>query len=459
MAALARICVSRRLLLGVAVSVAAVAVVTGAIAALRLYVPVLSLGGLYVFAALGVAIFWGLGYALLVGVASMLVFDFFFLPPVHSLAIADSRSWYTLVILVVTLVVVAELGALSRRRGREAELLARVGTSLLVRGEVSGKLDEIASEAARVLEVHRARIELGGDLPPERVEIDQALTVGDRRVGRILVEGRMRRFGSGRRWVLSALASLLSVAIERERLADEAYQGEAFRRSDAVKTAIIQAVSHDFRTPLATMETALETIRDPSLLLADADRVELLHSITLEHARLKRLVENLLDLSRLQAGAAEPAPQLLTVDQLIVAALEEVDGSERVNAVVPEDLPLVRVDVMQIQRVLVNILENALKFSSSATPVELRASCVGSEVVIRVMNAGRVIPRGELSRIFEPFQRLAGERVRGAGLGLAIARGFAEANGGRVWADSLPKQGVSFVVALPAAARSALVSV
>lgn len=459
MATLARIRVSRRLLLALSVSVGAVAVVSGTIEVLRLYVPVLSLGGLYVFAVFAVAILSGLGYALFVGVLSMLVFDFFFLPPVHSLAIADPRSWSTLVILVVTLVVVAELGELSRRRGHEAELLARVGTSLLVRGEVSGKLDEIASEATRVLEVHRARIELGADLLPTEGEIDQALTVGNRRVGRILVEGRRGRFGSGRRWVLSALASLLSVAIEREQLAEEAYQGEAFRRSDAVKTAIIQAVSHDFRTPLATMETALETLLDPGLPLADADRVELLHSITLEHARLKRLVENLLDLSRLQAGAADPAPQLLTVDQLIVDALEQVDGSERVNALVPEDLPLVRVDVTQIQRVLVNLLENALKFSSSASPVELRATRVGSEVVVRVTNAGRGIPRGELTRIFEPFQRLAGERVRGAGLGLAIARGFAEANGGRVWADSRPEQGVSFVVALPVAGRPGLVPV
>jgi two-component system sensor histidine kinase KdpD len=284
--------------------------------------------------------------------------------------------------------------------------------------------------------------------------------VGKRRIGRILVEAPSRwRFGAGRGRLLSSLASLLAVGLEHERLAQEAYQAEALRRSDAVKTAIIRAVSHDLRTPLATMETALGSLRDPTLELAESDRVELLDAITLEHIRLKRLVENLLDLSRLQAGAAEPVPQLWTVDQLIADALDEVDGAERVNAVVTGEPPLVRVDAAQIERVLVNLLENALKFSSSATPVELRANRGGSAVVIRVTNAGPGIPRAELERIFEPFQRLPGSGGRGAGLGLAIAKGFIEANSGRIWAESHPSQGVSFFVALPAAEARAPVPV
>ena len=158
----------------------------------------------------------------------------------------------------MTAVVVSELAARSRRRARVAELLAQVATSLLVRGEVSGQLDEIAVEAERALEVEHARIELGE--PAEALEpheTAQELMIGGRRVGRIVVEAPRRPFGSVRRAPLAALASLLSVAIEHERLAEEAYQAEAFRRSDAVKTAIIQAVSHDLRTPLATIETAL----------------------------------------------------------------------------------------------------------------------------------------------------------------------------------------------------------
>ena len=431
-------------------SIAAVAAVTGLIAVLKPYVSVLSLGGLYVFAVLPVAIGWGIAYALPVAVASMLVFEFLFLPPLYSFAIADSRSWLALSIYVVTAVVVSELAARSRRRAGEAELLARVATSLLVHGEVSGQLDSIAAEAARTLEVERVRIALGEEVEPEEDEVAQDLVVGGRRAGRILVERARRPLAPVRRGVLSALASLVSVALEHERLAEEAYQAEAFRRSDAVKTAIIQAVSHDLRTPLATIETALGSLRDPGLALGEADRVVLLDAISDEHARLKRLVENLLDLSRLQAGAAVPAPELWTIDQLIADALDEVEGAERVQAVVPDDLPLVRVDAAQMQRVLVNLLENALKFSSSATPVQLRASRGPTAVAIRITNAGAGIARRDLARIFEPFQRAAGERPRGAGLGLAIAKGFTEANGGRIWAESVPNQGTSFVISLPA---------
>jgi two-component system, OmpR family, sensor histidine kinase KdpD len=151
-------------------------------------------------------------------------------------------------------------------------------------------------------------------------------------------------------------------------------------------------------------------------------------------------------------------PELWTAEQLLVDALDEVEDADRVELVVSPGLPVVRVDAGQIQRVLVNLLENALKFSSSAAPVQLRVNPSQGEVVIRVTNRGPGIPESELGRIFEPFQRVAGERTRGAGLGLAIAKGFTEANGGRIWAESKPAQGATFVVALPALESRALVS-
>lgn len=418
----------RRLLLGASVGLAGVAAVTVLVALLKLWVPPLSLGGLYVFAVLPVAVLFGLGYALPVAVVSMLAFDFLFVPPVHTFRIDDSPAWFALLLYAVTAVIVSELASRSRRRAREAELLAQVATSLLVRGEVSGQLDEIGAAAARVLGVEEARI----DLEPD---------VG----ARIVVRGRRRRESSR---LVAGLGSLLSVALEHERLAEEAYRAEALRRSDAVKTAVIRAVSHDLRTPLATIETALGSLRDPALNLEEGDREELLEAIGEEHARLKRLVENLLDLSRLQAGAARPAPELWTVEQLLADAVEEADAGERVQ-VVCDGLSVVRVDAAQIQRVLVNLLENALKFSSPGAQVQLRANAGRGEVLVRVTNRGRGIPHDELDRIFEPFQRVAGEHAGGAGLGLAIAKGFTEANGGRIWAESRPGQGATFVLALP----------
>ena len=301
-----------------------------------------------------------------------------------------------------------------------------------------------------MLQVRRARIAIGPDTGAQEGEVGQELMVSGRRVGTMFVPSGASRQVAGRRRLLAALASLLAVAIDRERLAREAYEAEALRRSDAVKTAVIQAVSHDLRTPLATIETALGSLQNESFALSAEDRAELLEAIAVEHARLKRLVENLLDLSRLQAGAARPAPALWTADQLVAQALEELAEAGRIEAVIPEDLPLVRVDAQQIQRVLVNLLENALKFSPATEPVHVRVAGTRRELVIRVIDHGSGIPEPELERIFAPFQRVAGERVRGAGLGLAIAKGFAEANGGRIWAESQAGQGASFTLALAA---------
>jgi len=440
----------------VAGSAAAVALVTGAIELLKAYVPVLSLGVLYILAVLPVAIAFGLAYAVSVAVGSMLAFNFFFLPPLYTLTLADSRNWFALAVFLVTAVVVSELAARSRRRADESALLARIATSLLERGDVTAQLDPIADEVATTLGVRRARITLDADASPGPGETADALVAGDRRVGTIFLPAGERHAG-GRRRMVPALASLLAVAIDRERLAGEAYDAEALRRSDAVKTAVIQAVSHDLRTPLATIETALGSLRDGRLALSDDDRTDLLDAIAVELERLKRLVENLLDLSRLQAGAAEPAPELWTAEQLVGDALDEVAGADRIQLVFDDDLPVVRVDGAQIQRVLVNLLENALKFSPGPEVVQLRANRARGEVVVRVTNRGRGIPQAELGRIFEPFQRAAGERTGGAGLGLAIAKGFTEANGGRIWAESRPGQGATFVLVLPAVESPALV--
>jgi two-component system sensor histidine kinase KdpD len=439
----------------VAGSVAAVALVTGAIELLKAYIPVLSLGVLYILAVLPVAIAFGLAYAVSVAIGSMLAFNFFFLPPLYTLTLADSRNWFALAVFLVTAVVVSELAARSRRRADESALLARIATSLLERGDVTAQLDQIAAEVASTLGVRSARIAIEPDAAPGSSESAEPLVAGDRRVGTLFLPAGERQT-AGRRRVVPALASLLAVAIDREWLAAEAYDAEALRRSDAVKTAVIQAVSHDLRTPLATIETALGSLRDGSLALSDDDRTDLLDAIAVELERLKRLVENLLDLSRLQAGAAEPAPELWTAEQLVGDALDEVAGSDRIQIVFDDDLPVVRVDGAQIQRVLVNLLENALKFSLEPELVQLRANRARGEVVIRVTNRGRGIPQAELGRIFEPFQRVAGERTGGAGLGLAIAKGFTEANGGRIWAESRPGQGATFVLVLPAVESPAL---
>jgi two-component system sensor histidine kinase KdpD len=170
-------------------------------------------------------------------------------------------------------------------------------------------------------------------------------------------------------------------------------------------------------------------------------------------ARPGKLVANLLDLSRLQAGAAQPEPDIWAVDDLIVQALDEVGEPGRwVEVAFPEESPTVRADADQIERVLVNLIENALKYSPPDEPVHVQVTPTASDVLIRVVDHGPGIAGADRERIFEPFQRAATDgAVRGAGLGLAIARGFADANGGRVWTESQEGQGSTFVLALPLA--------
>jgi len=435
---------------GALASVALLVAVTGAIELLKTHIPVLSLGVLYVFAVIAVAVVWGLAYAIAVAIASMLAFNFFFLPPLYTFTLADSRNWLALAVFVVTAIVVSELAARARRQARESALLAAIATSLLRRGQVSTELDRIAAEAAQALHVERARIELDDGPAGAAGEEPFPLAVEGRRVGTIYLERPRQGGAPARRRLLPALASLLGVAIDRERLAGEALEAEALRRSDAMKTAVLRAVSHDLRTPLMAILTSASALAREDLQLGRDDRNELAETILGEAERLDRLVANLLDLSRLQAGAAQPEPDLWQVEDLIVEALDEVgEAGRRVEVSFPEESPSVRADAHQIERVLANLIENALKYSDESERVHVQVTTTAAEVLVRIVDRGPGIRAADRDRIFEPFQR-GTDDVRGAGLGLAIARGFAEANGGRLWVESRAGQGAAFVLALAA---------
>jgi two-component system sensor histidine kinase KdpD len=301
-----------------------------------------------------------------------------------------------------------------------------------------------------VLAASSVSIELGSHPRTSGRGSPHPLTVEGRTIGTLYTPEDEEPILATQRRFLPALASLLGVAIERERLERDALAADTLRRSDTVKTAVIQAVSHDLRTPLATIEQALDGLESRELELTRDDRTALLETIRAEHSRLKRLVENLLDLSRLQAQAAESRPQLWTIDELVAQALDELPDADRVVLAAPDELPAVRVDAAQVQRALANVLENALRVSPPGEPVNVRLTATRQDVLIRVTDHGPGIPESERERIFEPFHRIEDRSEHpGAGLGLAIARGFTEANGGRMWLESREGQGASFVLAFP----------
>jgi two-component system, OmpR family, sensor histidine kinase KdpD len=442
---------------GAAASIAAVAVVTGAVYALRPAAPVLSLGVLYLFAVLPIAAIWGLWFGVAVSVVSMLAFNWLFLPPRHTFHLAESEDWVALAVYLVTAVSVSALAARARRRAAEAEqqrreaaFAAAVSALLLGRPSVEPQLAEIAVRTADLLGVSHCWIELGSVREPDADERAYELVAGGRHLGRVYVDAAGASGEALTSRVLAVLSSLLATAIEREELS----------RSDATKTAVLRSVSHDLRSPLTAIATASEMLTDPGELLSATDRVELLASIREQARRLDRLVANLLDLSRLEAGAASPVLELWSVDELVGRSLEAIGAdSDRVVVSLPAECPAVRVDAAQLERVLVNLVENALRYSSPADPVEVKAAVADGEVVVSVVDRGPGLTPAERESVFEPFSRGQGAAEQGSGLGLAIARGFAALNGARLWVDSVPGRGATFSLALPAVEIDAGVAV
>jgi len=261
------------------------------------------------------------------------------------------------------------------------------------------------------------------------------------------VEAERRREEADR-----ALAELEASTRERDRMQAEAVEAEALRRSDELKTALLRSISHDLRTPLTSIIAGGSALGSPTLTAEE--RAELSEAIVGEGRRLSRLVENLLDMSRLEAGKAEPHREPVDLAELLGAAREGVAGSESIRLAIDPDLPLVDVDAAQLERAFANLLENAVRYSEGR-PVSARSRLVGGNIVVRVVDQGPGIPESEWARIFEPFQR--GDTANtGSGLGLAIAKGFVEANGGKIGIESLPGQGTSFIVTLaPQAGDSA----
>jgi two-component system sensor histidine kinase KdpD len=251
--------------------------------------------------------------------------------------------------------------------------------------------------------------------------------------------------------IVPALDTILLSAIERDKLLHEVVETSALRRSDDLKTSILRAVSHDLRSPLTAMITSGEALGSPAL--DDEDRVALSAGIVAEGARLERLIGKLLDLSRLEAGEAQPRVDSVDVGEVLTAAREELAPAARADLItlqLDRDLPPLRADAVQLERAFANLMENALAHGGGR-PVSVRARAVGPRLVVRVVDRGPGIPPAEQARIFTPFYRGddAGPTTTGSGLGLAIVRGFVEANGGTVRVESLPGQGASFVVELP----------
>jgi two-component system, OmpR family, sensor histidine kinase KdpD len=437
---------------GVVVAVLAVAASTAIIYPLKSVAPAVALGVVYLVAVLIVSAYWGLALGLATALLSAAAFNFFHIAPVGRFTISDSRNWVALAAFAVvaaftsTVADLARARALEAERGRrEADLTAALARALLGGTDTASALHDAAGRVGEALGVREVGIALGS-VEPARRQRAIALSDGDL-AATLLVPERLEPAAEEAldRRIVPSLRALIAVALARDALQTEAVETAALRRSDELKTALLRAVSHDLRTPLTGILTAGHAVASDSL--SDTERHELSAAIVEEGTRLSNLIDKLLDLSRLQAGRAEPRLGPASLDEVLDAAREAVGNGAVFRFAIDQDLPLLRADAAQLERAFANVLENAARHSAGQ-PVSVRARVVGSRLMVRVVDRGPGVPATEQERIFEPFYRAPGADPQhaGAGLGLAIAKGFIEANGGHIWVESLPGQGTSFVV-------------
>ncbi|WP_407520089.1 ATP-binding protein [Methylobacterium oryzisoli] len=452
-------------------------------------------------AVVAVAGRFGLGPSLAAVVAASLAYNFFFLPPIYTFTIADPTNIAAFLLFGGVAVLVSNLAARSQRIAAVSQANARAterlyGFSRKLAG--CGSLDDVLwATCAQVAAMLRVRVVLllpeGDGLPvqagyPPEDSLDAADAAAarwafdnDRPAGRgaDTLPGARRLFlplrtGRGRvgvigldadgtgpiltpegRRLLDALADMGALAIERVRLVADLDRAERAAETDRLARALLTSISHDLRTPLASVLGAASTLRDLDAALSAQAKADLLATVIEEAERLNRFIANLLDMTRLEAGAVAPnlAPQ--DVGESVDTALRRVEAvlaRHRVAVDVPADLPTLRLDPVLFEQVLVNLLDNAAKYAPEGSTVTVRARREGRFVRIAVLDEGEGLPEADVERVFDKFYRARkGDRVRaGTGLGLAIARGFVEAMGGTVTAANRPdRAGACFVLSLP----------
>lgn len=459
--------------IGVLTAAALVALTTALIFPLEDLAPAASLGVVYLLAVLVVSTFWEPWLGLATAVVSAAAFNFFHLPPTGRFTVADSHNVVALLSLLTVAVAASSVAQVARRRAHEAvlrrdeaDIAAETARLLLGEGTLSDGLALVGRRLGVALGLSAVAIEVGeagaaGDAPGAAGSLGAA----DRRGATGSGDPRHERLPLGEgAWLVvpadldpavrarladriaPALAPVVAAALERARLQGEVVETAALRQSDVAKTAVLRAVSHDLRSPLTAIVTAGEALRSPAL--QEGEREELAAVVVEEGTRLSRLIEKLLDLSRLQAGAGRPRTGLISLEEVLRAAAEDLEGSGVEISLSIGELPPLRADAAQLERAFANLLENAIRHGGPQ-PVSVRARALHNRVVVRVVDRGPGILRAEQDRIFEPFHRADGAVAEGAGLGLAIVRGLVEANGGTVTVESLPGQGATFVVELP----------
>ena len=492
---------------GYAIGLLSVAAVTVLIGALEPPWRVANVSMLYLIGVLAAASVAGSGPAIVVSIAAFLVFNWFFVEPVHTLTVADPSAWFALLLFLVTAAITGQLAGDLRRRANEAAQREREATllyavaHLLTGVELTPALRAVADQLREALGLRAVVIAITTD------NGEQRLTSGDselirRSIGSIrswMASTTDRTPSRGHRWIrivpptggvaddhrvhvvplrngerrlgalaivrgnggvrstndrlLTAVAAQIANAMERSRLSERATEAEVLQRADSLKTALLNAVSHDLRTPLASIIASAGSLRQADVQWTDSERETFAADIEEQATRLSRIVTNLLDLSRMESGTLRPERGWYDLSALVddvVGRLRPLASAHRVHVAVPDDLPPIPLDYIEIDQVLSNLVENAVRHTPPGTDIEIAAHVEDGVVVVEVADNGPGIAVESLAHVFDPFVRLSVPDAKsGLGLGLAVARGLVEAHGGHLGAQRRQGGGLTFRFTLP----------
>jgi len=459
---------------------------------------------LYLMAVVIAAVFLGRGPAILASILSVLTFDFFFIVPYFSFRVSDTQYLITFAGLLLVGIIISNFAALLRdqievlqQRNRQTqavnrfsrELTGAVGLSRVFDAIIGNMSETFPGEVAIFLQAEKVLVKRAATPAFEISETELAvadwtfknnqsagwgtdtLTASSiRYMPMITARGTVGVLGikpreptnfltTEQRLLLEGFANLSALAVERASLAETAAQSELLQNKEKLQTALLSSISHELRTPLASITGVLTSLEESEKSgeeknrFDSATRIELIESAIAQSRQLNRLVENLLDMTRLEAGAIHLNRELADVQDLIGSVVNQMqerlcDHPLRIH--IDDNIPPISMDMMLIAQVLTNLLDNACKYSPLDSPIEIWAQVKDNQAVIKVRDYGYGIPPEDLERVFDKFYRVQHHALMvGTGLGLSICRGFIEAHGGRIWAENNPDRGITMTFALP----------
>jgi two-component system, OmpR family, sensor histidine kinase KdpD len=449
----------RRRLAGVLLAAAMLPLLTYVLTIFRPHLDIADELLIYLVVVVAVTVLGGFWPAVLAAVAASLLLNWYFTEPIHTFTIQQPKELLALLLFVTVAVAVSSVVHLAARRAVQAARAREEAAALLELAQtVLGGADSPAAVLEHLTRTHGGQAELQERVSGRWVRaassgVDGRLAAASRIDIRsdliLLVTGQTDPATPA---LLAGYAAQAAAALDRERLRTQAAQAEVLAEGNRMRTALLAAVSHDLRTPLASIKASVSSLRQTDVEWSEADEADLLATIEQNADRLDALIGNLLDMSRLHTGSLQPFLRPTAIDEVAPVALLGLDDSVRMEMAVPDGFPLVLADPGLLERVLANLFSNALRHSSdSGRPPELSAQLVSDLVVLEVIDHGPGVPDEAKELIFEPFTRVGDRLPGGVGLGLAVARGFAEAMGGRIEARDTAGGGLTVAITLAAA--------